>query len=135
VHSQLATELPAQDGCRGLVVSASKELESGARAVLLIAEGLFRIDVVVSGDSLRTVVRNVSGGPLEMRGGASSAAGESYAFGEVATYEPGRAQLGFTLGAADDRVLVKITLATLRFTERGTVRVSAQAIVRQAGPG
>jgi hypothetical protein len=39
--------------------------------------------------------------------------------------------MSFTLGASDDRLLVKVTLAKLRFTNRGTVRVSARAIVRQ----
>jgi hypothetical protein len=71
-------------GLRGFVVWASEELKVGARAILLLAEGLFRL-----------------------------------------------AQMSFTIGASDDRLLVKVTLAKLRFTNRGTVRVSARAIVRQ----
>ena len=30
--------------------------------MILLAEGLFRLDVVISGDTLRTVVRNLSSG-------------------------------------------------------------------------
>jgi hypothetical protein len=136
VHRQLATELPARDGIRGLVISASKELEPGARAMLLLADGLFRLDVLVYGDSMRTVVRNLSSGPVEMQsgtggtGGTGGAAGQSISFGEVSAYQPGRADLGFTIGPGDDRLLVKVTLATVRFVERGTVRVSGQAVVR-----
>jgi ribosomal protein L27 len=61
--------------------------------------------------------------------------GENIAFGEVARHHPGRAQMGFTIGAGADRVVVKVTLGTLRFEDRGTVRVGAQAIVRQAPAG
>ena len=53
--------------------------------------------------------------------------------GDVDVYAPGRADLGFRLGSGDDLLLARITIATLRFPERGTVRVSTQAIVRQAG--
>jgi len=132
VHRQLATELPPRGGLRGLALSASKELEPGARAMLLLAEGLFRIDVTMHGDSLQTVVRNFSAGAIEMDGEAGPGGGDSIALGEVATYRPGQAQMGFTIGAPGDRLLVKVTMATLRFADRGTVRVSAQAIVRQA---
>jgi hypothetical protein len=65
-------------------------------------------------------------------GDAGSGGGDSYAFGQVATYQPGRAQLGFTIGAAGDRLLVQVMVGTLRFADRGTVRVSARAIVRQS---
>jgi hypothetical protein len=132
VHRQLATELAPRDGLRGLVLSASKELEPGARAMLLLADGLFRLDVAVSADSLRAIVRNLSSAVVEMRGGQGRAGGAVTSFGEVATNNPGRTQMGFTIGPAGDRLIVKVTLATLWFSERGTVRVSAQAIARQA---
>ena len=43
--------------------------------MLLLAEGLFRLDVAISGDTLRTYVRNLSSGPLQMRGGADESQG------------------------------------------------------------
>jgi hypothetical protein len=112
------------------VLSASKELEPGVRAMLLLAAGLFRLDVVVHGDTLRTIVRNLSPGGLEMGDTLGSYGRGTLAFGDVAAYEPGNAELSFDLGTGADRVTVRGTLATLSFTERGTVRVTAQAIVR-----
>jgi hypothetical protein len=110
------------------VLSASKELEPGARAMILAAKDLFRLDVVLSGDTLRTVVRNLSAGELSLD--TPSEAPESFGFGEVAVYEPGVASLSFSLGSGRDRVSVNATIAILRFAARGTVRVTAQAIVR-----
>ena len=103
--------------------------------MLLLAEGLFRLDVVIRGDTLRTVVRNLSSGELAMEGGPASDAGGSIAFGDAAAYQPGRSSLEFALGSGADRVEVSVVIGTLRFAERGTVRVSAQAIVRTASEG
>jgi hypothetical protein len=133
MHNQLAGELPPDVGRRRLVISATKEIEPGARAMLLLAEGLFRLDVSVAGDTLRTIVRNLSSGQLEISPGPIDAA-PSIGFGEVAAYEPGQAKVEFTIGAGRDSVEVQATIATLRFADRGTLRVSAQAIVRQPPP-
>jgi hypothetical protein len=69
---------------------------------------------------------------LEIQGGAGSLGGSSAASDAAAAYSPGRADLGFTLGTVSDQVLVRVTIATLNFADRGVVRVSAQAIVGQA---
>lgn len=100
--------------------------------MMLHAEGLFRLDVTLSGDTVRTVVRNLSTGQLEMTGPASDQRGASIGLGEIEGHEPGRVEFGFALGAGADRVEVEGVIATLRFRERGTVRVTGQAIVRQA---
>jgi hypothetical protein len=114
------------------VISASKELEPGARAMLLLAGGLFRLDVVLSGDTLRTVVRNLSTGELEMQRRPGNDAGASIAYGDAAAYEPGRASVEFALGSGADRVTAEVLIGTLRFADRGTIQVTAQAIVRQS---
>lgn len=132
MHGQLANEIELNDGRRGLLLSASKKIEPGARAMLLLAEGLFRLDVLVHGDSLQTFIRNFTAGPLEIIGDAGTPGGISVGFGAAATYSPGRADLGFTLGTAPDQLLVRVTIATLRFADRGVMQVSAQAIARQA---
>jgi hypothetical protein len=132
VHRQLATEVELRDGLRGLVISATKEIEPGARAMLLLADGRFRLDVLIRGDALQTFIRNLTDRPLEIRGEAGAPAGPTSTWGDAASYSPGRADLGFSLGAGDDLVEAKVTIGTLRFAERGTIRVSAQAIVRQA---
>jgi hypothetical protein len=118
------------------VLSATKELESGARAMVILAEGLFRLDVAVRGDTLSTVVRNLSRGELAMESpGGGDASGGGTGFGDVAPLEPGIARLGFTLGAGADRVRVSATVATVSHRERGTVRVTTRAVVRPAGRG
>jgi hypothetical protein len=101
--------------------------------MLLDADGLFRLDVIIAGDTLRTVVRNRSSGELTMDGDTvAGQEGPSFAFGEVAAYEPSRTALAFALGAGEDRVDVDVDISTLRFAERGTVQVTAQAVVRPA---
>jgi hypothetical protein len=130
--TQLANEFPAADGGRALLLSASKDLEPGARAMLLHAEGLFRFDVLVVGDSLQTFVRNLTDSALDILGDVGGAGAGTITLGDAAAYAPGRADLAFTLGAGEDQVLTKVTIATLRFAQRGTIRVSAQAIVRLA---
>lgn len=125
----LASEIRLHDGDRGLVLSASKDLEPGVRAMLLHADGLFRLDVLVRGDSLQTFVRNLTDKPLDIRGGVGESGG-TVTLGDASTLAPGRADLGFTLGTGDDRVMTKVMISTLRFADRGTIRVSAQGIVR-----
>ena len=89
--------------------------------------------MLVSGDSLRTLVRNFSTGELRMTSGPYGPEGANVIVGEAAGLEPARTAIEFTLGDPGDQVDVSVTLATLRFADRGTVRVSAQAIIRQAG--
>jgi hypothetical protein len=100
--------------------------------MLLLAEGMFRLDVTPAGDTLRAIVRNLSSSQLQMQGGVYGPPGENIAVGEAAAYEPGRAAIEFSLGTGRDRVEVTVTVGTLRFAERGTIKVSAQAIVRHA---
>jgi hypothetical protein len=102
--------------------------------MLLNADGLFRLDVVIAGDTLRTIVRNLSNGELELDSDTGAAqAGTSLGFGEVAAYEPSQTMLEFTLGGGEDRVSVHAVIGTLRFAQRGTIQVTAQAVVNQ-GP-
>jgi hypothetical protein len=112
-----------------VALSASKELEPGVRAMILTAKDLFRLDVTVSGDALRTLVRNLSTGELSFDEVADEPP-RSFGFGEIGVYEPGVASLSFALGSGTDRVAVTATIATLRFAQRGTIRVTVQAVVR-----
>ena len=117
------------------MLSASKEIEPGARAMLLLAEGLFRLDVVIGDDTIRTVVRNLSTGKLEPPVGSGYAIPTTLATPGAARYKPSGTRFAFALGARADRVGAEVTIALLRFAERGTVQVTAQAIVRQAPAG
>jgi hypothetical protein len=111
-----------------LVISATTEVEPDARAMLVLADGLFRLDVTVSGDTLRTLLRNFTTDELTMSGGVYGPEGANVILGEASAYEPSRVAVEFSIGSVD----ASITLGTLRYTDRGTIRVSAQAIVRQS---
>jgi len=100
--------------------------------MLVLAENLFRLDVVISDDTIRTIVRNLSSGELSINQGRGGAAVQAVAVGEADAYRPGHSRLEFTLGEPGDRVGVTVLIGTLRLLDRGTVRVSAQAIVRHA---
>lgn len=113
------------------MLSASKEVEAGFRAAILQADGLFRFDAAVEADTLRTVVRNLSPGELTMAP-RSGYPGPTLALGSSATLEPSRHDLSFTLGTGQDRIEVNVLVATMRFADRGTYRITAQAVLRQS---
>jgi hypothetical protein len=117
----------------GLVVSNVVEAFEGARAAVLHAEGLFRLDVVVVPDNVRVVVRNLSPGPLAFAPDgyprAVEVQGDDPA--ELAL-RPGHHQVAFTLGEDGDAVDVRVVLGTLRALVRGTVQITGQAIVTRA---
>jgi hypothetical protein len=96
--------------------------------MLVLAEGLFRLDITVTGDTLRSIVRNFTEDELRMNGGPYGPDGANVVLGQASAYAPARTALEFSIGSVD----VSVTIGTLRFADRGTVRVSAQAIVRQA---
>jgi hypothetical protein len=100
--------------------------------MLLLAEGLFRLDVSLGPDTFRTVVRNLSGAEIQAMGDRSGYGEASFLLGGAAEYQPAKFQSEFALGSGGDRVAVKIVIGTLRFAERGTARITAQAIIRQA---
>ena len=56
VPGQLRSELPGGE----IVISCGKGIEEGARAALLVAPGMFRIDASPLQDTLRLVMRNLS---------------------------------------------------------------------------
>lgn len=114
------------------MLSASRELEPGARAMLLLAEDLFRLDVTLLGDTLRTQLRNLSSGRLDLTDGLHPEVEPNLAIGDVSAYQPGQSRVSFSLGSEADRVTVDVIIALLRFVERGTVRITGQAVIRQA---
>lgn len=120
----------ALSGTGGPVLSASKDLEPGVRAMLLLADELFRLDIAVVGDALQTFVRNLTSGELELHGEVGQPRVATTTLGLAARYAPSRADLRFLVGPPDARADTEVTIATLRFAERGLIRVSAQGIVR-----
>lgn len=118
-------------GPGGVVLTASKDLEPGVRAMLLLADDLFRLDILIVGDALQTFVRNLTSGELELHGAVGQPRVATTTLGLAARYAPGRADLRFAVGPPEGRVETEVTIATLRFAERGLIRVSAQGIVRR----
>ena len=98
--------------------------------MLLLAEGLFRLDVLISDDTIRTSVRNLSAGELRFEDPVDPGRAHGIAFGEALTYRPSSSRVRFSLGRDEDVANVDVLLGTLRFDERGTVRVTAQATIR-----
>ena len=129
----LTRELVLPGGVRGRVLSSSKEIEPGVRAMLLLADDLFRLDTMIVGDTLQTFVRNLTSGELAVAGEVGQPRVATTTVGLAARYAPGRADLRFAVGPQEARIVTEVTIATLRFPERGLIRISAQGIVRPAG--
>ncbi|HEX3688792.1 MAG TPA: hypothetical protein VHV28_03820 [Solirubrobacteraceae bacterium] len=129
----LTRELVLPGGARGRVLSSSKDLEPGVRAMLLLAEDLFRLDIMIVGDTLQTFIRNLTSGELALAGEVGQPRVATTSVGLAARYAPGRADLRFSVGPEETRIVTEVTIATLRFPERGLIRVSAQGLVRPAG--
>ena len=115
-------------GRRDLLVSGSVDAFEGARAMVLDAEDLFRLDVVVVPDSVRIVVRNHTDGPMTFAPDGYPRpviASDPERLVELAV-RPAHHQVAATIDGAD----VKIVLGMLRHLDRGMVQVTGQAIVR-----
>jgi hypothetical protein len=127
----LTSELDLPGAGRVRVLSCSKDLEPGARAMLLLAEDLFRLDVMIVGDALQTFVRNLTSGELKLHGEVGQPRVAITTLGLAGRYAPRRADLRFAVEGEDARVAAEVTIATLQFPERGLIRATAQAIVRR----
>ena len=57
--------------------------------------------------------------------------GTNVVLGAASAYEPARASVGFTLATSSEQIHAEVTIGTLMRPEHGTVRVLAQAILRQ----
>jgi hypothetical protein len=114
-----------------LALSASREIDADTRTMILRAAGLFRLDVVIAGDTLRTIVRNLSAGEITMRNDTAGYATPAVVTEALLAYAPTGSAIGFTIRSSADLVTVEVLLGTLRFAERGCYQVTAQAIIRR----
>ena len=130
---QLRTEIPAPErgGPARTVISAGREVELGARSMLVLAEGLFRLDVVPHDDTLQTVVRSLGPEPrAELRGG--NVGGETVWPGGPGASAPrstGRFGGEIVLIGEDgaERTVAKVLVGSVCHLERGTTSFTAQA--------
>jgi hypothetical protein len=98
--------------------------------MIVLADGLFRLDVTIFADTLRTIVRNLSPGELTMHSERARSTEATIALGNSADYRPTQSTTEFSLGDGPDRVEVSVLLATLRFAGRGNYQVTSQATIR-----
>jgi hypothetical protein len=109
------------------MISAGREVEQGARSMLLLAESLFRLDVVPQDDTVQTILRNLSAQPrAEFRFGAVG--GGSHASG-VAPPSTGRFGGEVVLIGKDgsERPVAKVLVGSVCHLERGVTSFTAQA--------
>lgn len=132
-HGQVRTEVPAtEEGAAPVtVISAGRDVEQGARSMLILAEGLFRLDAIPHDDSLQTILRNLSSKPrAEVRyanvGGEAGVLGSP---GEVPAPSTGRFGGEVVLVGEDgaERVVAKILVGSVCHPERGVTSFTAQA--------
>jgi hypothetical protein len=131
-HGQVRIEIPASDKVdRMTVLSSGREVEQGARSMLILAEGLFRLDVIPHDDTIQTVLRNLSPAPrAEMRfrpvgGGSLVLAGPRV----IAAPTTGRFGGEVVLIAEDgsERPVAKVLVGSVCHIERGETSFTAQA--------
>jgi hypothetical protein len=139
---QVSTELPAQelgDAPPQIAISAGREVELGARSMLLLAEGLFRLDVVPQEDMVQVIVRSLATEPHAELRSTGEVGGESRALGRRDEVEPrstGRFGGEIVLIADDgaERRVAKILVGSVCQLERGLSSFTAQATVLAGGP-
>ena len=104
----------------GLALSCAKAIEEGARAALLLAPGLFRLDITPLEDTLKLQVRNLSPGPCAWSDGGHPL---------VLLAFDGPAISAHTLRVDVDGRRANVLISATRDTERGRIHSVAQATV------
>jgi hypothetical protein len=128
---QVRTELPKAGPEPRTVISSSREVEQGARSMLILAEGLFRLDVVPHDDTVQTILRNLSAEPgAEFRnrpvGGESRLAGGSGAMTLPATTRFGGEVVLIGEDGAEHQAAT-LLVSSICQLERGLTTFTAQA--------
>ena len=130
--SQLVTTLPAGDG-RGerLHISIAKQVEEGARAMLISIPGVLRLDVVPGEDMLRMVVRSLGSETLMFTPTAGAGHTEVQLRGdhEISLTPIGRFDARIAVGDRNGPELARVQIGSIRHPDQGVIAFTAQAIV------
>jgi len=124
---QLETRLP--DG--GLALSSARELPTGARVAVLLAPGLFRLDLRHLEDTLKISLRNLSATPI--RSLPDTGPPQTILTTEdliIARPLATNARMELRIGSGSRPREAEIVLSALSGIAPGTSRVAAQAVVR-----
>jgi hypothetical protein len=131
---QIVTPLP---GGAATAISGSAELELGARGMLILLDGVFRLDACPMGDTLKLVVRGLGDAALRTRssgyGGAVIAREEQ--FERLRGLRPSSFELAVEIRDGDRRRRADIAVGALQVPDCGRTRLTAQAIVKESEPG
>jgi hypothetical protein len=130
---QLTTEIPApEEGASPVtVISAGREVELGARSVLVLADGIFRLDVIPHDDTIQTAIRNLSSqARAEFR--IAPVGGFAHAFGgpgKIVAPSTGRfgGEVVLIAGDGSERPVAKILVGSVCHLDRGVTSFTAQA--------
>jgi hypothetical protein len=126
IHGQLASALPDE----GLAVSCHKLIEDGARTLLLIVPGLFRLDVRPVEDTLQVMTRSLHALPITWA--AEELPEEHLGRGYADRAEP--STLAFRLHLPEERPIGgRVHLASTADRAAGLTHFVAHAILRRAG--
>jgi hypothetical protein len=111
------------------VISAGREIELDARSMLLLAEGLFRLDVVPHDDTVQTLVRSLSAEPRAELRATGEVGGESQAAGDVAPRSTTRFGGEIVLIGEDgeERAVARVLVGSVCHLDRGVTSFTAQA--------
>jgi hypothetical protein len=125
VNAQIVTQLAG----RTRVISVTRMVEDGYRAALVSVAGLFRIDVAPMGDTLRTVMRNLSDCELtDVRRTPGYVRSEDVN-GELVAFSPSQIDIAFTLDDGTVATEVRGTIGVLWLPHRHTAQFTAQIFV------
>lgn len=112
------------------MISTARQVEQGARAALLLVDGLFRLDVIPHDDTIQTIVRSLAPGRrAELRqvpvGGATTAQGPP------GVEPPATSRFGGDVVLTDERgrerTVAKVLVGSVCHAERGVTSFTAQA--------
>jgi hypothetical protein len=126
---QLTATIEQQTGSDKTVLSAAKEVEEGARAMLVLVPWLFRLDVHPDQDTMGIQVRNLSDFPLEISQQDGYGAWPDALFGELEAV-PSRFDVRVVVATEPAPTVAAVTALALRRPAAGSTRFVAQAIVR-----
>jgi hypothetical protein len=127
IHGQLASALP--EG--GLALSGHKLVDDGARTLLLIVPGLFRLDVRPVEDTLQVMTRSLHDLPIAWA--AEELPEEHLGRGYAERSEP--STLAFRLHLpVDPPIGGRVQLASTADRAAGLTHFVAHAIIRSAAP-
>jgi hypothetical protein len=128
-HGQMASGLVGG----GLAISCHKLVEDGARAMILLAPGLFRLDVRPVEDTLQVMTRSLHAD--EARWGTEKAPVTDYGKKAQDTPEPYRLEFSFYLELEPYAIMARILLNSTVDKDRGLTHFVAQAVAREVTAG